>query len=136
MMASQFKGTNTIPRSSWSPVRLPGNCRWWAPVLPTLPNDRLGLPRQYALSKGKDPPLHNSLTRERFKGFYSLTRIPGYISIASLILCAFMLLCFAVLPPQKTGRQYLNVNVCFAVLLFEVGIQNKITSLFPFAHHF
>ncbi|KAF2115876.1 hypothetical protein BDV96DRAFT_492688, partial [Lophiotrema nucula] len=59
-------------------------------------------------------------------------RVPNYLSILSVILCLFLLLSFAILPPEKTHRHYLSVGLLFPVLFISlsfvipVGIEPEI----------
>ncbi|KAF2712474.1 hypothetical protein K504DRAFT_204898 [Pleomassaria siparia CBS 279.74] len=48
-------------------------------------------------------------------------RVPNYLSILSVILCGFLLLSFAVLPPEKTHRHYLSVGLLFPVLFISLS---------------
>ncbi|KAF2000061.1 hypothetical protein P154DRAFT_395386, partial [Amniculicola lignicola CBS 123094] len=48
-------------------------------------------------------------------------RVPNYLSILSVILCVFLLLSFAVLPPEKTHRHYLSVGLLVPVLMISLS---------------
>ncbi|KAF2191070.1 hypothetical protein K469DRAFT_746511 [Zopfia rhizophila CBS 207.26] len=48
-------------------------------------------------------------------------RVPNFLSILSLVLCVFLLLSFAVLPPEATHRHYLSVGLVFPVLFISLS---------------
>ena len=48
-------------------------------------------------------------------------RIPNYLSIISVILCSFLLLSFAALPPTQTYRHYLSVGLLFPILFISLS---------------
>ncbi|KAF2500413.1 hypothetical protein BU16DRAFT_556883 [Lophium mytilinum] len=48
-------------------------------------------------------------------------KVPNYLSILSLLLCLFLLLSFALLPPEKTQRHYLSVGLLFPVLFISLS---------------
>ncbi|KAE8826873.1 hypothetical protein PTNB85_06782 [Pyrenophora teres f. teres] len=55
-------------------------------------------------------------------------RIPNYLSILSVTLCAFLLLSFLALPPSKTHRHYLSVGLLIPVLLISLSFSIPVTT--------
>ncbi|CAI6340341.1 unnamed protein product [Periconia digitata] len=55
-------------------------------------------------------------------------RVPNYLSILSVILCCFLLLSFAVLPPEVTHRHYLSVGLLFPVLFITLSFAIPVTT--------
>lgn len=53
-------------------------------------------------------------------GFYGMTRIPGFIALASIVFCVFILFAFIVLPAEVTKRHYLNTCLLMSIILLEV----------------
>ncbi|KAI5466079.1 hypothetical protein BGZ63DRAFT_348327 [Mariannaea sp. PMI_226] len=53
--------------------------------------------------------------------FVTLTAVANWVSTASLICCAFLLLSWACLPVEKTNRHYLSICLTIAVLLMNLG---------------
>lgn len=49
-----------------------------------------------------------------------MTRIPGFIALASICVSAFLLLAFIVLPAEVTKRHYLNTCLLVSVIVLEV----------------
>lgn len=49
------------------------------------------------------------------------TDIAGWISIAMLCLCVFLLVSYAVLPVKWSHRHYLNVSFTIGICLMQVG---------------
>jgi hypothetical protein len=48
-------------------------------------------------------------------------RVPNYLSVLSVILCSFLLLSFAVLPPSETHCHYLSIGLLFPVLFISLS---------------
>jgi hypothetical protein len=46
----------------------------------------------------------------------------NYISVASFVLCCFVLLSYAVLPAEKSHRHYLNVGLLSILVPFHVSL--------------
>ncbi|KAF2727956.1 hypothetical protein EJ04DRAFT_478123 [Polyplosphaeria fusca] len=51
----------------------------------------------------------------------SQLRVSNYLAILSIVLCSFLLLSFAVLPPEKTHRHYLSMGLLFPVLFISLS---------------
>ncbi|KAF2097004.1 hypothetical protein NA57DRAFT_77255 [Rhizodiscina lignyota] len=47
--------------------------------------------------------------------------IPGWISVASLVLCAFLLLTWIVLPPERSHRHYLSIGLIVCLILVQLA---------------
>jgi hypothetical protein len=48
-------------------------------------------------------------------------KVPNYLSILSVVLCLFLLVSFAVLPPEASHRHYLSVGLLFPVLFISLS---------------
>ncbi|KAL5441043.1 hypothetical protein PMIN06_009485 [Paraphaeosphaeria minitans] len=55
-------------------------------------------------------------------------RIPNYLSVLSVTLCLFLMLSFAVLPPEATYRHYLSVGLLFPVLFISLSFAIPVTT--------
>lgn len=53
--------------------------------------------------------------------FTTLTAVANWVATASGICCLLLLLSWAVLPVEKTGRHYLSVCLTIGVLLMTVS---------------
>lgn len=51
----------------------------------------------------------------------SQLKVPNFLSTFSLVLCIFLLLSFAILPPEKSHRHYLSVGLLFPVLFISLS---------------
>ncbi|KAF1959644.1 hypothetical protein CC80DRAFT_514137 [Byssothecium circinans] len=58
----------------------------------------------------------------------SQLRVPNYLAILSVVLCCFLLLSFAVLPPEQTHRHYLSVGLLFPVLFISLSFAIPVTT--------
>lgn len=63
---------------------------------------------------------HAELSRADCLDFYAMTRIPGFIALASIGFSAFLLFAFIVLPAEITKRHYLNTCLLVSVIVLEV----------------
>lgn len=63
--------------------------------------------------------------------FGTMTTVANWVATSSVIFCAFLLLSWAVLPVDKTGRHYLSVCLTASVLMMNVSarLSHFMTSL-------
>ncbi|KAL5379641.1 hypothetical protein DPSP01_008339 [Paraphaeosphaeria sporulosa] len=54
-------------------------------------------------------------------------RIPNYLSVLSVTLCLFLMLSFAVLPPEATHRHYLSIGLLFSVVFISLSFAIPVT---------
>ena len=57
-------------------------------------------------------------------GFKTWTRLAFSFSAAGFVGCFLLMVTFAVLPPEKTRRHYLQVCLTLSVMLEAVGVHN------------
>lgn len=50
------------------------------------------------------------------------TQIANWFNVISLFCNAFMLLSFAVLPPEKSHRHYLSIGLCVSLILLNARV--------------
>lgn len=53
--------------------------------------------------------------------FATLTTAANWVATAGVILCAFLLISWAILPTDKTNRHYLSVCLTLAVMIMSVS---------------
>jgi hypothetical protein len=53
--------------------------------------------------------------------FNTITMVANWIAAVSTICCVYLLISWAALPVEKTGRHYLSVCLTFGVLLMNVS---------------
>lgn len=73
-------------------------------------------------------PLHTRHMLRYDLEWKSHLRIPNYLSIFSVILCLFLLLSFALLPPETSHRHYLSVGLLFPVLFISLSFAIPVTT--------